>query len=77
MPSYKEAFRRQTTRRVKEKKEMHICMKSIGKLQLKVEKYESKEDRIMSPRQEEKKVRNGRAQKMQGDKYALRGNVEL
>ena len=61
-------------------------MKSIGKLQLKVEKYESKEDRIMSPRQEEKKVRNGRAQKMQGaarsgpitrDKYALRGSVEI
>ena len=77
LPSYKEAFRGQTTRRVKKKKEMHICTKSIGKLQLKVEKYESKEDRIMSPRQEEKKVRNGRAQKMQGDKYALRGSVEL
>ena len=78
LPSYKGTFRGQTTsRRVKKKKEMHICTKSIGKLQLKVEKYESKEDRIMSPRQEEKKVRNGRAQKMQGDKYALRGSVEL
>jgi hypothetical protein len=42
-----------------------------------VEKYELKEDRIMSPREEDKKLRNGRAQKMQGDKYALRGNVEL
>ena len=39
-------------------------MKSIGKLQLKVEKYESKEDRIVSPRQDKKKVQNGRAQKM-------------
>ena len=77
MPSYKEAFRGQTTRRVKKKNEMYICTKSIGKLQLKVEKYESKEDRIMSPRQEKKKVRNGSAQKMQGDKYALRGNAEL
>ena len=65
---------------------MHICTKSIGKLQLTVEKYESKEDRIMSPREEDKKVRNGRAQKMQGaahsglitrDKYALRGSVEI
>ena len=45
------------------------------KLQLKLEKYESKE--IMSTIQEKKKVRNGRAQKMQGDKYALRGSVEL
>ena len=77
LPSYKELFRGQTTRRVKKKKEMHICTKYIGKLQLKVEKYESKEDRIMSPREEDKKVRNGRAQKMQGDKYALRGNAEL
>ena len=66
MPSYKEAFKGQTTRRVKKKKKMHICMKSIGKLQLKVEKYESKEDRIMSPGQDKKKVRNGIAQKMQG-----------
>jgi len=91
LPSYKEAFRRQTTRRVKEKKEMHICMKSIEKLQLKVEKYKSNEDRIMLPGQEKKKARNGRAQKMQGaarsgpitrDKYALReyalrGSVEI
>ena len=61
LPSYKEAFREQTTRRVKKKKDIHICTKSIGKLQLKVEKYESKEDRIMSPGQEKKKVRNGRA----------------
>ena len=54
------------------------------KLQLKLEKYESKE--IMSTIQEKKKVRNGRAQKMQGaahsglitrDKYALRGSVEI
>ena len=86
MTSYKEAFRGQTTRRVKEKKEMHICMKSIEKLQLKVEKYKSNEDRIMLPGQEKKKARNGRAQKMQGaarsgpitrDKYALRGSVEI
>ena len=28
LPSYKEAFREQTTRRVKKKKEMHICTKS-------------------------------------------------
>ena len=65
---------------------MHICMKSIGKLQLKVEKYESKEDRIMLLGQERKKARNGRVQKMQGaacsglitiDKYALRGSVEI
>jgi len=68
LPSYKGTFRGQTTsRRVKKKKEMHICMKSIGKLQLKFEKYESKEDRIMSPRQEEKEIPNGRAQMMQGD----------
>ena len=81
MPSYKEAFRGQTTRRVKEKKEMHICMKSIEKLQLKVEKYKSNEDRIMLPGQEKKKARNGRAQEMHGatcssmvtqDKYAWR-----
>ena len=61
-------------------------MKSIGKLQLKVEKYESKEDRIMLPGQERKEARNGRVQKMQGaacsglitrDKYALRGSVEI
>ena len=45
LPSYKEAFKEQTTRRVMKKKKMHICMKSIGKLQLKVEKYESTEDR--------------------------------
>ena len=45
LPSYKELFRGQTTRRVKKKKEMHICTKYIGKLQLKVEKYESTEDR--------------------------------
>ena len=85
--SYKGTFRGQTTsRRVKKKKEMHICMKSIGKLQLKVEKYESKEDRIMLLGQERKKARNGRVQKMQGaacsglitrDKYALRGSVEI
>ena len=65
---------------------MHICMKSIEKLQLKVEKYKSNEDRIMLPGQEKKKTRNGRAQKMQGaassgpitrDKYALRGSVEI
>ena len=65
---------------------MHICMKSIEKLQLKVEKYKSNEDRIMLPGQEKKKARNGRAQKMQGaarsgpitrDKYALRGSVEI
>ena len=67
LPSCNEAFRGQTIRRVKKKKEMHICTKSIGKLQLKFEKYESKEDRIMSPRQEEKKISNGRAQMMQGD----------
>ena len=86
MPSYKEAFRGQTTRRVKKKKEMHIYTKTLRKLQLKIEKYESKEDQIMSTGQEKKKVRNGRAQRMQGaarsgpitrDKYALRGSVEI
>jgi hypothetical protein len=79
------SIQRANTRRVKEKKEMHICMKSIEKLQLKVEKYKSNEDRIMLSGQE-KKARNGRAQKMQGaarsgpitrDKYALRRSVEI
>ena len=30
LPSYKEPFRGQTTRRVKKKKDIHICTKSIG-----------------------------------------------
>jgi hypothetical protein len=60
MPSYKETSRQKMLRRVKKKEEVHSCIKSTGKLQLKVEEYEPMEDQIISQGQK-KKAQNGRA----------------
>jgi hypothetical protein len=65
LQSYKETSRGKTPRKVNKKEEVHGCIKSAGNLQLKFEKYEPKEDQIMSQGQGKKKARNGRAQKIQ------------
>ena len=67
LPSYKETSRGKIPRRVKIQK----SIKSSGKLQLMVEKYQPKEDRVMSLGQENKKAWSGRAHKIQGQCHTM------
>jgi hypothetical protein len=69
--SYKEASRGQTTRQVKKKEESHGCIKSAKNHQLKEEAYELKEEKTISQGQVKKKARNGRAQKIQGQRHTM------
>ena len=67
LPSFKEASRGQTTRRVRKKGEVHGDIKSVNMVELleKNEACELNEEQTMSRGQEKKKVRNGRAEKIQ------------
>ena len=71
LPSYKESSRGRTTRRVKKKEEMHGCIKSVGNLQLNTKVYALEEEKIIPRGQVKKKDRNGRAQKIQGQRHAM------
>jgi hypothetical protein len=82
LPSYKEASRGHTTKRVKKKEESHGCIQSAGNHQLKEEAYvgnhqlkeavyELKKEETISQEQVKKKARNGRAQKIQGQRHTM------
>ena len=69
LPSYKEASRGKTSRRVKKKEEMHGCIKSMENPKTKTN--ELKKEKTTSRGQVKKKIRNGRAQKIQGQRHAM------